>query len=402
VLGVDLIGSSTDTWRLDVARLATRLVAAGSDRGASILRTQLRAAGFGRASITWASDPTQQSWDAELQSAVAATLARSRRSADRTLAGASARAFTPRGRQSALASLPLLEHLRIANRVALAAERSGHAAARTTARSVAVRAFARVRGARQAGWSKVDGAWSSLATHRALVVQAGALLGRVPHAATRRAHDALRAALTTPPGVDFGTLPVAAFYPWPRDSAFDSQAVVVSLDKPGTLTLTVYGPDGAVVKSSSSSVLPGTATLTWDGTGVDGATLGPGEYRYNLDATDLAGNAVRVPGLDDFEIARDTTPPTVRTATVRHLVASGTHRLVASWDVEEVHSPNVHTWLLLQSGSQRQSFDLHATLQKATVRRIVTLPRGTWRASFTFVDGSGNRASQAAGTIVVA
>lgn len=401
VLGLDLVGSAQGTWRLDVARLARRLAAARSAPAAGVLRGQLRAAGFGRSSITFSADPTQLAWDAELQSAVVAALARSPRPLDRTIAGAGARAFAPPARRGALAGQPLLAHLRVANRVALAADASGSAAARVAARGVAARAFVRVRAARQAGWSRIDGSWATVAAHRTLVAQSSALVARLPHATTAQAVQALRAALTTPPDLDFGTLPAAAFYPWPRDAAFDTQSVSVSVDKPGSLTLTVYGPDGGVVRSVPADVLPGPATLSWDGTAADGSTLGPGEYRYNLDAVDLAGNHVRVPGLDEFEIARDTTPPTVHTASVRHLVSGGTRRLVASWDVEEVHSPNVRTWLLLQSGAERQSLDLHPSLQRATVRRIVTLARGTWRASYTFVDGSGNRTSSPAGTVVV-
>jgi hypothetical protein len=401
VAGMDLIASAGGAWRLDVLRIAQRLAAARSDRAAAVLRAQLRSAGFGQASISWSADATQLAWDADLQSAVAAQLARSHRPLEHALAGASVRAFAPTSRQAPLGSLDLLGNLRIANRLALAAAVSGHPGARSASRAVAVRVFVRVRAAHQAGWSKVGGSWSTLPTHRALVTQSSALLARVPHARTATIVRELRAALTSPTDVTFETLPAAAFYPWPRDAAYDSQSVAVTVDKPGTLTLTVYGGDGAVVRTIRADVVPGPATITWDGTAADGSTLGPGEYRYNLDAVDLAGNRVRVPGLDEFEIARDTTPPTVRSVAARHVIAGGTRRVIASWDVSEEISPQVHTWLLLQNGDHRETLDLHPTLQKATVRRLVTLARGTWRATFVFSDGSGNRTSSAAGSFVV-
>lgn len=404
VLGIDLVGidaAGGAVWRLDTVRLAQRLAGARTDRGANVLRAQLRAAGFGRAAITWSADPTVPSWNAELQSAVGAVLARSPRASDRALAAAGARAFAPPARQRALATLGAIEHLRIANRVSIAAASGGNHAARAVARSVAVRVFVRVRAARARSWSRIGGEWSTLAAHRALVAQSEALLRRVPHSATAGHVGAMRATLTTPPGVDFSALPTGEFYPWPRDAAFDSQSFTVDLDEPATLTLTVYAPDGAAVRSVESAVLPGPATISWDGAAADGSILGPGEYRYNVDATDRAGNRVRVAGLDQFTIARDTTPPAVRHATVRHLVAGGTRRLVVSWDVEEVHSPNVRTWLVLTDGTRRMSFALHQTLRAATVRRVVTLAPGSWRAGFVASDGSGNRTRQALGTVVV-
>ncbi|MCW2926897.1 MAG: hypothetical protein JWM86_865, partial [Thermoleophilia bacterium] len=111
----------------------------------------------------------------------------------------------------------------------------------------------------------------------------------------------------------------------------------------------------------------------------------------------------RVPGLEQFRIARDTVAPVVRRATVRAVSAGGVRRLVVAWDVEEVHSPNVRSWLLLQQGASRRSIQLHGTLRTASVRRVLAAdtPAGSWRASFVFIDGSGNRVAHAAGTVVV-
>lgn len=165
----------------------------------------------------------------------------------------------------------------------------------------------------------------------------------------------------------------------------------------------MFAADDRVVRTVSTTVVPGAASLTWDGADDAGTTLAAGDYRYVIAATDPLGNAVRVPGLEQFRIARDHEAPHVQRATARSVTAGGVRRIVASWDVQEVHSPNVRSWLLLQQGSSRLSIPLHGSLRTASVRRL--LPAGSragaWRASFVFIDGSGNRASQAAGTLVV-
>jgi hypothetical protein len=401
IAGVPLLGSVGATWRLDTARAALDLVGSRSVRARRVLRSRLRSAAVGRGAVTWSDDPTGGAiWDADRQALVAAILVRSTDHGDRALAGSSVRAVTA-GRAARLGARELLVHLRIANQLALAADRSRDGRARFAARTVAIRAFARVRGARSRGWSRLDGHWSSAAQHRALVQQATALLARVPHAATTAAVDALRGSLVAPPGVTFGTLPRTEFYPWPRDGAFDTQSVSIDLDKPSRVTLQLFAPSASVVKTITTTTDPGPTTLTWDGTGADGATVGAGEYRYNVVAVDLLGNRVRVAGLEQFTVARDTTPPTVRTASVRSFVTAGQRRLIASWDVDELHSPQVHSWLVLQQAGTTRLVELHPTLQRATVRRLVTLARGTWTASFVFEDGSGNRATRSVDSIVV-
>lgn len=402
--GIDLIGhdlSGAVVWRIDVAGLAERIIGARTPRAAAAARARLQASSFGMTARTFSADPTLATWDAITQSLVIATLTRSRSALDRRTAGAGVRAWAAPGRSTALTTLPLLEHVRIVNRAAIAADRSASPASRVAAGALALRAYGRIRGAQQRGWSRIDGRWSTGAEHRALVTQALALLRRVPHPATSLRVARLAAANTTAPAVAYSTLPRAEFYPWPRDGAFDTQALTVDVNKPAQLRLAVYAPAGTVVRVIEASVEPGTTTLTWDGAAGDGAIVAAGDYRYNLDATDLLANHVRVAGLEQFRVARDTAPPKVASATARWIVAGGNRRLVASWDVTEVHSPQVRTWLLLQQGERRESLQLHDSLQKASVRRPMQLATGTWSASFVFIDGSGNRASTSAGSILV-
>jgi hypothetical protein len=61
----------------------------------------------------------------------------------------------------------------------------------------------------------------------------------------------------------------------------------------------------------------------------------------------------------------------------------------------------VHSWLELRRGGSVERVELHASLQKATVRRAVSLTRGTWTTSLVFEDGSGNRATRAGSDVVV-
>jgi hypothetical protein len=402
IAGVPLRANATAAWRLDTVRAALDVLAARSTPQRDVLRARLRSASVGLGAVTWSDDPTSggATWDADRQALVASVLARSSDGRDRALAAASVRALNaPRAAQ--LAARKLLDELRIANQFVLAADRSGDTRAQRVAHALAFRTFGRVRGAHVRGWSKLDGHWSTAAQHRLLVLQASALLARVPHGPTKVVVDALRGSLLTPPSVQFGTLPRAEFYPWPRDGAFDTQSVSFDVDKPSQLTLRLYAANATVVRAITVHADPGPVTLTWDGTGTDGATLGAGEYRYNIDASDPLANRVRVAGLEQFTVARDTVPPTVRSASVHSLGIGAQRRLVVSWDVEEVHSPQVHSWLVLAQGGVTKLVELHPTLQRATVRRPIVLGRGTWTTSFAFEDGSGNRTTRAAESIVV-
>ncbi|MCW2923275.1 MAG: FlgD Ig-like domain [Thermoleophilia bacterium] len=404
VVGVDLLSTNVPggtAWRLDVARIAARLGTARSTGAATVLRAELRSAATGGAALAWSDDPTRAGWDAGRQSAVVAGLAASHDARDAALLDAAVRAYAVPRRMAALAALPLLEHLRIANRVAAARADAGSLAARRTARALGARALLRARAARARGWSKVDGHWATLAEHRTLVAQSRALVTRVPSPAARAAVTALERTLVVAPAVAFGALPVEPFYPWPRDGAFDSQGVGLVVDKPASITLSIYAADGRVVRTVAATVDPGPGSIAWDGAGSDGAAVAPDAYRYAIDATDPAGNHMRVPGLEEFHVARDTDVPVVRSATARLVEAGHVRRIVAGWDVDEVHSPNVRSWLLLVSGSDHRSIALHTTLQQATVRRVVDLPKGTWSTAFVFLDGSGNRTSRRVAPIVV-
>lgn len=351
--------------------------------------------------LTFSPDPTRTSWDPKAQALVATILGTSAHAESRALGAAGVRAFAVRGRIAALVRLPVLEHLVIANRIAAVGARSAVPAVDTTSATIAVRAMVRIRAARARGWSRIDGAWASAATHEALVAQATLLLRRHPHASTGIVVDALRTSLRAPAKIDFGTLPVAQFYPWPRDGALDTQAVTIDVDKPGTISLLVYGSGDTPIRTISAATDPGVVTLTWDGASDTAAIQSAGDYRYNIDVVDPLGNRARIPGLERFRVARDTDAPTIQTATTRVIGSGTSRRIVASWAVTETLSPKVATWLLLTSGTRTERMQLHESLQRATVRKPLALPVGNWRATLVFSDGSGNRVSRTTGSFEI-
>ncbi len=404
VRGVPLAGVTGPAgtmWRLDLKQLAVRIAKTtnrGRVRGDVAL---LRSAAGGSVALTYSPDPTRTSWDPKAQALVATILGTSVHADARALGDAGVRAFAVRGRIPALTRLRVLEHLVIANRIAAVSVRSAAPAVDTTSATIAVRAMVRIRAARARGWSRTDGAWSTATQHRALVAQGAALLRRHPHALTDTVVDALRASLRAPAKIEFGTLPVAQFYPWPRDGSFDTQAVTVDVDKPGTISLLVYGNDDTPIRTISTTTDPGVVTLTWDGANDAAAIQSAGDYRYNIDVLDPLGNRARIPGLERFRIARDTEAPTIQTATARMIGSGANRRIVASWAVTETVSPNVTTWLLLTNGTRTERMQLHDSLQRATVRKPVALPAGSWRATLVFSDGSGNRVSRTAGSFEI-
>ncbi|MCW2973446.1 MAG: hypothetical protein JWN72_1719 [Thermoleophilia bacterium] len=402
---INLIGSPTPqgaAWRLDLVRQVVQAVRAPSAPAARRARLGLAGAAFGVTSSTWSIDPTQVTWNAGIQSGVARALAGSTLAADRAAAGRSVRAFASVGRRRALVAEPVAVHLAIAVRLATAEARSGDRVATRTARAVAVGAFARVRRSATTPWSRTDGRWSTGAEQRVLANATSSLLARYPHAATAASVLRLGRQLTTPPSLTLRALPVAAFYPWPRDATLDTQSVTAYLSKPATLDLDVYGADGVAIHHATQVAEPGLATLTWDGTRSNGTTVDAGEYRYGLVAVDLAGNRQVLPGLKVFRVARDTAPPTVVAASVRYLNNGALGpRVVASWQVTEPLSPHVRTFLVLANGSSHQSILLADGPQARSMRRSVTLGRGRWIATFVFLDGSGNRASRSGGALVV-
>lgn len=403
-LGIDLMSMSergSSVWRINVPWTARRAVA--SPRAAVRRRalTTLDATGWGGSTRTYSADPTRLVWQADLQSQVALELSRSRDVAVRARAQVAVRSFEIGSRAARLSRAKTHLQLRIAVRIATTSLRLRDPRTERIARSIALRAYARVRGARQRGWSRVDGAWSTLPQHKMLVNLSSSLLRAVPHTRTSRDVDALRRATTTPAQVTFRRVPKAEFYPWPRDGAFDEQAVSIAIDKPATASLVVFAANGSVLRTTSAPLLPGVHRLAWDGADDSGTIAGAGSYRYNVTTIDLAGNRGRIPGLEQFVVARDTTAPTVVSSSVRVVGAGSARRVIAAWHVNEVHSPNVRSWLLLRSSDRRVSVKLHDHMQKATVRRHVALETGTWRATFVFIDGSGNRTQRAVAPFVV-
>lgn len=402
VLGVDLIGLHVGAdlaWRMDLARTAARYARATSSSAQRQYRAQLAAASWGAHAVTYAADPTKLSWDPGQQSAIVAALGRSTSPQARRMASAGVRAFGVGSRTASLARLPTLQHLVIATRVLSGVDGTPPTGvAGAVARDVAARAMLRVRTSRARAWSRIDGEWSTAAEHRALLKHARLLVRRVPNAATSTAIGQLQRALGVPARVSFVTLPTGAFYPTPRDGAFDTQSVVIDIDKPALVTLLIYGADGARVHAATTRVVPGRSTLAWDGTIEGGAAGAVGAYRYNVDARDLAGNRIRVPGLQQFEIARDTDKPVVVTASLRIVGTAANRRAIASWNVTETHSPQVKSWLILRSGSESSSIALHDSIQQATVRRALTVAPGTWTATMVFIDGSGNRTQHRLGS----
>ena len=381
-------------------RQVARATTAPTSLAARRARVGMRGAAFGMGTLTWSQDPTLATWDVGIQSSVARLLAASPSGADRRDAIRSADAFAPASRRRTLLARPLLDHLLIANRLMLA--NGGDTRARAVAGAVAVGAYARVRRAATPTWSRLDGRWSTGAEQRALVARTTSLLGRFPHAPTALVVTRLRHGLVTAPAATLRTLPSGVFYPWPRDATLDTQSMTAATNKPCTLELVIYGADAAPVKTLSQVAEPGLSTFTWDGTAADGRTLGAGDYRYVVVATDLAGNRMELPGLRSFHIARDTTPPKIVAASVRYLDngALGA-RIVANWQVEETLSPRVRTFLVLRNGAVHQSLLLDEASQARGLRRQLKLAPGTWHTTFVFLDGSGNRMSQTGADLMV-
>ncbi|MCW2955785.1 MAG: FlgD Ig-like domain [Thermoleophilia bacterium] len=402
VRGYELVGvqvGASVVWRADPTRQARGVVGAKSAPINARARLRLLTmAAVTRGMVVWSRDPTRPAWDAELQSSVVDVLRRGR-AGDRAVASASVRAAGATARQRSISRLPAATALLVAARLERAAsDRRARIAARTTT----LRAFARLRGATQRGWSRSSPTtWSTLAEHKLLLGRGRALLARVPHATTRRALDRLAAALTTPPLVRFAKLPGTPFYPWPRDGAFDADAIQLSLDKPASLQFTVFGADDTPIRQVALDAVPGYVDLAWDGASADGTIQPAGEYRYAVTATDFAGNQQLVAGLQSFVVARDTTPPSGGSGSVRHVSSKEGRRLVITWKVEEVHSPKVRTFLMLSKAGSRQSILIDEERQQGTVRRPTTLSSGTWNARFVFIDGSGNRMNLTADSFVV-
>ncbi|MCW2949548.1 MAG: hypothetical protein JWN41_561 [Thermoleophilia bacterium] len=402
---IALVGGLSDghaAWQLDVVGLSARATRQPNSHAALRARVALRGAAFGSDTTVWSVDPTKLQFDVGVQSAVARSFATSSLAGDRVVAGHSVRIFAKFSVRKRLSSQPIAVHLAIASRLATAAVASHDARARSAAGATALGAYARVRAATTPTWSRTNGHWSTAKEHRALVTGSSVLLGTFPHPPTAAAVMRLRRSLSTSPVVALRSIPIGSFYPWPRDATLDTQAITAAINKPAALALVIYGSDGATLHRSSQPVDPGVVTIAWDGTRTNGTTVGAGEYRYQLIATDYVGNRRVLPGLKVFRVARDTTPPIVRAAAVRYLNSGALGaRVIASWQVEEPLSPRVRTFLVLVSGARHQSMLLADGPPTKAVRHSVRLARGRWNATFVFLDGSGHRVSRAAGALMV-
>lgn len=405
VSGIDLLATPTNAgvvWRLDVVRATGRLARTRSAASAGRQRAWSFPTRAGSA-LVWSDDPTRPAWNPTVQAAAAATLARARMASVRRDAGPSVRAFAVPARRRTVARLPLLDQLTLAARLAVGARGAGDIAADRVARTVASTAYRGVARATNGGWSRIDGSWSTVGQHRALLVRTRALLRRYPNAATARVAVRLAHQLTDPAEVRFRALPTGTFYPWPRDGAFDSQSVTVHVDKPGTVRIEVYaGAGDAPIRVLEHVAQPGDIAVAWDGAATDGTIQEPGDYVYVVTVDDIAGRQTRTPGLEPFRIARDTIAPAVRSATVSYLTSgSAGPRLAVAWNVDEPISPVVRTQLVLSRNGKQVTLLLDSAASTRVARRPIRLGAGTWTASFVFTDGSGNAVTHPVRTLVV-
>jgi len=73
-------------------------------------------------------------------------------------------------------------------------------------------------------------------------------------------------------------------------------SIVYSLpQQAGSATLTIFGPDGAPVRTFDlDKTATGRTDLVWDGTDSNGKPLADGDYRIEVSATDVDGNPMTV------------------------------------------------------------------------------------------------------------
>ncbi|MFT5587716.1 MAG: flagellar basal-body rod modification protein FlgD [Cognaticolwellia sp.] len=93
---------------------------------------------------------------------------------------------------------------------------------------------------------------------------------------------------------------------------------VLHYDSPqaASATLNIYDEDGKVVWSEPVSLQAGEETLKWDGKDLSGQLVEPGDYRFELTATDSSGNNIeiseRVSGMvDSMDYSTGSPQPTV-------------------------------------------------------------------------------------------
>lgn len=398
--GLDLVGvriaGGAAVWRLDPIRMAGR-AARNDDALARLAETGIGARGGG---VIWSSDPTRAQADLVMQASTAFQLARSRRAPGRALAQRTLMGLQHPGVTRSTRSLPIVPVLSSAN-LALRSARLVPADASTRwAHRVAAVAMRRLRSAEAAQWSRVDGAWSSVEQHRALVRIGSQLVVRRPHAATRHSVQRLRRALRSKPVVALRSVPVRAFYPWPADGNLDTRAVTLVVDKPAAITLRIFAADGRTVQTIQREALPRTRwNGVWNGVGVDGQLVPPGTYRYALAATDRAGNRRSMPGVGAFIVARDTKPPVVKASKLTYLGGAPRRELEVRWALEETESPAITSVLVIKGRGEQRTVKLPGTARAATHKVAVRLPAGRYAAFLRFTDGSGNLAVARVGPV---
>ncbi len=393
--GVVVTGSTV--WRYNTPAALTR--AARSTNPAAAVAAQRAFVAYGKRSITWSWDPARRTPDVELQ--LAATHILAARTATRTIAEHSLLALERGALKRQRMRTPLFDALQQAIAVHRSARTIGTASAARAAQRMSAHAANMARSAHRSGWSRIGSAWSTLAQHRRLVSLATKLAQVRGDASLTRIASSLARQLTTPPSVSYTTLPRPGFYPWPRDGAYDSDFASFAVDKPISVAASIYNTDGTVVRTLTTTAVPGHWKVQWDGAGSDGRTQQPGSYSYTVIVTDPAGNSVPVAGIGGFTILRDRTPPTITLGRIRYLSGARRRLLRIRWIVHEQVSPVLRTSVVLRRTGSTISINVPSTAARGTVTVSRRIPAGTWRATLNVVDGSGNRSTRPLGTLTL-
>ncbi len=78
------------------------------------------------------------------------------------------------------------------------------------------------------------------------------------------------------------------------DGIDDTATFTFTLVTSGDVTITVVGPDGAVIAAVFAGPLgPGDYSFGWNGTGVDGLPAVPGSYQVVVSVVDLFGTVTQ-------------------------------------------------------------------------------------------------------------
>lgn len=405
--GFDLVAvrvGRRPAWRLDLPAMARRVRATSTSPTHRVWLERIDLARRGTSAVSWSVDPTAHHWRRDDQLAVAATLATSRSAHDRDLAARTVIGMAARARATTITRAPLVDALQAAGTLSAASSRSRSSAARAAAERVASPVLSRLRASEARSWSRINGRWTTVYEHRALVVRGTRLAAHSGGSATRSSLARMSRSLRTAPSVSFEQIPHGAFYPLPHDGAWDVQRVGLAIDKPAQLQVTVYDvATHAPIRVLTRTVVPGPVAIAWDGRDTAGRLRATGSYRYAVDAVDRAGNRTpALPGPGTFTIGRDRTAPHVRAAAVRYVAsAPATRLLVTSWRVGETLSPRVTTVLTVRGPGAPRNVTLSRSAQSGTVNVRLPLRAGTWRVALVFVDGSGNRTGRYLGGVTL-